>query len=210
MLDISVGLDLATSASIVGASIAYVMSERKRRTSERQWRLELTAQKQVELSQSIVNDVLEFMPIITATGRRIHRAVQEQPLALKDGTELATPAGIAQSICDEFSELRDKIEFELLRPLEVKVDFFDGQAVWDREAARCRAKLDIAEQAMKTLVKVCSDPIESADAKRMLLQQAMPFLYASEPIGGKIDSVYSALIALANDLKRGLLAIQPA
>lgn len=209
MPDISFGLDLATSASIIGASIAYVMSERKRRLSERNWRRELNSQKQVELSHSIVKDVLDFLPVITSTGLRIRDSVYGQRPSLSDGTELVTIDGVAHAIREEFIHLREKIEFELLRPLEVKIDFVDGQEVWDREVAKCRTKLGLAEQAMEGLVAICTNPNSSAEVKLEMLEQAIPFLLATEQIGGEHDSVYSALIDLAKDLKCGLLAIQP-
>ena len=209
MPDISIGFDLATSASIIGASIAYVLSERKRRTVEREWRRELISQKQIELSYATVVDVLNFLPVVTGTARKVHEGIQVQRLSLSDGTALISPETTAREIRKDFIQLRDRIEFELLRPLEVKVDFVEGHDVWNIWAAKCQKRLDTVAQAMDGLVKGCASLDLTIDEKQNLLAQAVPLLVASEAIGGEIHSVYTALIELAKDVKLGLLAMQP-
>ena len=204
-------MDLAPSASIIGASIAYLISERKRRLVEREWRRQLNSQRQIELSHALVNDVLAFMPATTDSARKVRDYIRSQRLSSHNGGDVVlTPEAAAQAIRAEVIQLHEKLEFELLRPLEVKIDFVDGHHVWDREAAKCRAQLDRVELAMTGLVGDCADPGMSYEDKQERLAQAIPLLSASEPIGGYIDSTYSAVIGLAKNLRSGCLAMQPA
>lgn len=207
MADISVGIDLATSASIIGASIAYFISERKRRRAEREWKRQLISQKQVELSHSIVGDVLAFLPVITATARKVHDAVQFLPRSSPDGAAPPDLRSVCIAIREEVDLLRERVEFELLRPLEVKVDFVAGVDVWKREASACRAKLDVVKRAIEGLAKECCDPSISGELTQRLFSQAVPLVAAAEPIG-QTDSFYSAIIGLAKSVKFGLLAMQ--
>jgi len=210
MPDISIGFDLATSASIIGASIAYLLSERKRRTVEREWRRELISQKQIELSHATVVDVLNFLPVITGTMRKVNEGIKAQRHSpLPDGTALISPEAAARAIREDVIQLRDRIEFELLRPLEVKVDFVEGHDVWNIWAAKCQKRLDTVAQAMDGLVDHCARLDLTIDAKQKLLEAAVPLLLGPKPTGGQIHSVHAAVIELARDVKLGLLAMQP-
>jgi hypothetical protein len=201
-LPIEIGIDLATALSIVGASITYIVSERRRSKEESQRDYTRRCERRVDMAYQVVDEVLGVLPIIRSRTADIHKLVLKRKASNEEGADFAE---LGRAIQLKVNDIFDEVELGLMRPLAVKVETVGGESAWNVARKDFEKSLKTLQQAFLGLEKVLGDADLAESQGHAVLSQAVPLLYGEEKIGGEIHTLYSALIDFSQDLKDGLL-----
>lgn len=201
-LPIQVGLDLATALSVLGACLAYIHAEKQKRLEQRKREDSREHSQRTEMAYRVVDEVLNFNHELHEVAKEIHHLVLQT--TEETGSNPKKFANVAAEINRKLHGLLDRLEFTLLRPLEVRVETVGGTAIWQLAREELEVSLNTLERAFSGLQKVCDD--EHIDSKTLkdVLSQAVPMLYGKEKIGDEIHTLHSALIQFSRTLGKGL------
>ena len=201
-IPVEIGIDLATALSIVGASITYVSSERRRRREDSQRDYVRQCERRIDMAYKVVDEVLGILPILRERTAAIHHIVAQNSF---DGNGVSDFQATGQAIQTIINDLLDEVELGLMRPLAVKVATVGGDGVWNVARGDFEKSLKIIQQAFSGLERVLTSENINEEMAKVALSQAVPLLYGEKKIGGEIHTLYSALINFSRALKDGLL-----